>query len=300
MLYLTLFFSIPTTTTFRTSHTKTHKNTHTVVVVIKQKKRMSSSSSSAFLNFLSFTAQIPLNEGEDLRSAEAKGFTKTKLSSTEDLKPSFDGSKCFSYALTVPKGTTHVGVMATSFSGRALKINDVNGNMSVVELISEAKNTIKVTLHNNEGEVETSYEIQVNVSEEAAKDGEVVMKEKEVPKDTKAVHAHSHDGVPCDKDHSKDGEHTGHGHSHHAHGHGEEKKEEHGHGHHGHSHDGVPCDKDHSKDGEHTGHGHSHHAHGHGEEKKEEHGHGHHGHSHDGVPCDKDHSKDGEHTVTRF
>ena len=253
LLYLTLFFSIPTTTTFRTSHTKTHKNTHTVVVVIiKQKKRMSSSSSSAFLNFLSFTAQIPLNEGEDLRSAEAKGFTKTKLSSTEDLKPSFDGSKCFSYALTVPKGTTHVGVMATSFSGRALKINDVNGNMSVVELISEAKNTIKVTLHNNEGEVETSYEIQVNVSEEAAKDGEVVMKEKEVPKDTKAVHAHSHDGVPCDKDHSKDGEHTGHGHSHHAHGHGEEKKEEHGHGHHGHSHDGVPCDKDHSKDGEHT------------------------------------------------
>ena len=242
---------------------------------------MSSSPSSAFLNFLSFTAQIPLNEGEDLRSAEAKGFTKTKLSSMEDLKPSFDGSKCFSYALTVPKGTTHVGVMATSFSGRALKINDVNGNMSVVELISEAKNTIKVTLHNNEGEVETSYEIQVNVSEEAAKDGEVVMKEKEVPKDTKAVHAHSHDGVPCDKDHSKDGEHTGHGHSHHAHGHGEEKKEEHGHGHHGHSHDGVPCDKDHSKDGEHTvtrfwlpvfKNRNSHHAHGHGEEKKEEHG----------------------------
>ena len=101
---------------------------------------MSSSPSSAFLNFLSFTAQIPLNEGEDLRSAEAKGFTKTK--------PSFDGSNCFSYALIVPKGTTHVGVMATSFSGRALKINDVNGNMSVVEL-SEAKNTIKVTLHSN-------------------------------------------------------------------------------------------------------------------------------------------------------
>ena len=169
---------------------------------------MSSSSSSAFLNFLSFTAQIPLNEGEDLRAAEAKGFTKTKLSSTEDLKPSFDGSTCFSYALTVPKGTTHVVVMATSFSGRALKMNDVNGNMSVVELISEAKNTIKVTLHSNEGEVETSYEIQVNVSEEAAKDGEVVMKEKEVPKNTEAVHAHSHDGVPCDKDHSKDGEHT--------------------------------------------------------------------------------------------
>ena len=32
--YITLFFIIPTTTTFRTSHTKTHKNTHTHTVVV--------------------------------------------------------------------------------------------------------------------------------------------------------------------------------------------------------------------------------------------------------------------------
>ena len=94
------------------------------------------------LNFLSFTAQIPLREGEDLRSSEAKGFTKTKLN--KELQPPFDGSKCFSYTLKVPKGTTHVGVMATSFSGCTLKINDEIGNMSVVEL-STAKNAVKVT-----------------------------------------------------------------------------------------------------------------------------------------------------------
>jgi hypothetical protein len=244
----------------------------------------SNNNNNPILNFLSFTAQIPLNEGEDLRSSEAKGFTKTKLTK-DDVQPAFDGSKCFSYAVTVPKGTTHVGVMATSFSGCALKINDTNGNMSVVEL-SQAKNAIKVTLHEtaDADEAKTTYEIRVHVSEETAKDGEVVMKEKEVPEDQKVVHTHSHDGVPCthdhghshdgvpcDKDHSKDGEEHGHGH-----GHGHKK--------HAHSHDGVPCDKDHSKDGEEHGHGHSHHGHGHGhgEEKKkeEEHGHGHSHHSH--------------------
>ncbi len=216
------------------------------------------------LNFLSFTAQIPLREGEDLRASEAKGFTKIKLN--EALQPPFDGSKCFSYALKVPKGTTHVGVMATSFSGCTLKINDVIGNMSVVEL-STAKNAVKVTLHESDnGESKATYEIQVDVSEEEAKGGEVVMKEKDVPEDQK-VHAHSHDGVPCTKDHSKDGEEHGHGHGH-------------GHKEHGHSHDGVPCDKDHSKEcSEEHDHGHSHHSHGHGhgdeETKKEEHGHKH-------------------------
>ena len=213
------------------------------------------------LNFLSFTAQIPLREGEDLRSSEAKGFTKTKLN--KELQPPFDGSKCFSYTLKVPKGTTHVGVMATSFSGCTLKINDVIGNMSVVELSKVAKNAVKVTLHeSDDGESKATYEIQVDVSEEEAKDGEVVMKEKEVPEDKK-VHAHSHDGVQCTKDHSKDGK---------EHGHGQGHKE------HGHLHDGVPCDKDHSKDEEH-GHGHSYHSHGHGhsdeETKKEEHNHKH-------------------------
>ena len=217
------------------------------------------------LNFLSFTAQIPLHEGEDLRASEAKGFTKIKLN--EALQPPFDGSKCFSYALKVPKGTTHVGVMATSFSGCTLKINDVIGNMSVVEL-STAKNAVKVTLHESDnGESKATYEIQVDVSEEEAQGGEVVMKEKDVPEDQK-VHAHSHDGVPCTKDHSKDGEEHGHGHGH-------------GHKEHGHSHDGVPCDKDHSKEccEEKHDHGHSHHSHGHGhgdeETKKEEHGHKH-------------------------
>ena len=208
------------------------------------------------LNFLSFTAQIPLCEGEDLRSSEAKGFTKTKLN--KELQPPFDGSKYLSYALKVPKGTTHVGVMATSFSGCTLKINDVIGNMSVVELTKVAKNTVKVSLHeSNDGESKATYKIQVDVSEEEAKDGEVVMKEKGVPEDKK-VHAylHSHDGVPCTKDHSKDGEEHGHGHKEHVH-----------------SHDDVPCDKDHSTDEE-RGHGHSQYSHGYGhddeETKKEE------------------------------
>ena len=136
------------------------------------------------LNFLSFTAQIPLCEGEDLRSSEAKGFTKTKLN--KELQPPFDGSKYLSYALKVPKGTTHVGVMATSFSGCTLKINDVIGNMSVVELTKVAKNTVKVSLHeSNDGESKATYKIQVDVSE----DGEVVMKEKGVPEDKKSPRA---------------------------------------------------------------------------------------------------------------
>lgn len=208
------------------------------------------------LNFLSFTAQIPLCEGEDLRSSEAKGFTKTKLN--KELQPPFDGSKYLSYALKVPKGTTHVGVMATSFSGCTLKINDVIGNMSVVELTKVAKNTVKVTVHeSNDGESKATYKIQVDVSEEEAKDGEVVMKEKGVPEDKKVhAHLHSHDGVPCTKDHSKDGEEHWHGHKEHVH-----------------SHDDVPCDKDHSTDEE-RGHGHSQYSHGHGhddeETKKEE------------------------------
>lgn len=158
----------------------------------------------------------------------------------------------------MPKGTTHVGVMATSFSGCTLKINDVIGNMSVVELTKVAKNTVKVSLHeSNDGESKATYKIQVDVSEEEAKDGEVVMKEKGVPEDKKVhAHLHSHDGVPCTKDHSKDGEEHGHGHKEHVH-----------------SHDDVPCDKDHSTDEE-RGHGHSQYSHGHGnddeETKKEE------------------------------
>ena len=231
----------------------------------KRRSKKKTMATPPILNFLSFTAQIPLHEGEDLRASEAKGFTKIKLN--EALQPPFDGSKCFSYALKVPKGTTHVGVMATSFSGCTLKINDVIGNMSVVEL-STAKNAVKVTLHESDnGESKATYEIQVDVSEEEAQGGEVVMKEKDVPEDQK-VHAHSHDGVPCTKDHSKDGE---------EHGHGQGQ----GHKEHGHSHDGVPCDKDHSKEccEEKHDHGHSHHSHGHGhgdeETKKEEHGHKH-------------------------
>ena len=128
----------------------------------------------------------------------------------------------------MPKGTTHVGV-TTSFSGCTLKINDVIGNMSVVEL-STAKNAVKVTLHESDnGESKATYEIHVDVSEEEAQGREVVMKEKDVPEDQK-VHAHSHDGVPCTKDHSKDGEEHGHGH-------------DHGHKEHGHSHDMRRCIK---------------------------------------------------------
>ena len=116
----------------------------------------------------------------------------------------------------------------------------------------------------------------MDVSEEEAKDGEVVMKEKGVPEDKKVhAHLHSHDGVPCTKDHSKDGEEHGHGHKEHVHSHDglpcdkdhstdEEQR---------HSHDDVPCDKDHSTDEE-RGHGHSQYSHGHGhddeETKKEE------------------------------
>ena len=87
----------------------------------------------------------------------------------------------------MPKGTTHVGVMATSFSGCTLKINDVIGNTHVVEL-STAKNAVKVTLHESDnGESKATY-THMDVSEEEAQAARV-MKEKDVPEDQKSPRA---------------------------------------------------------------------------------------------------------------
>ena len=200
---------------------------------------------------------------------KSEGFKKAKAT----LSPAFS-SAVTEYVVDVPAGTTHVNVMATSFSGAAVKIADVPGNMCCVDIRGGVA-AVAITLELN-GAVAATYVVRPNVTADAAPDARVVMHEKPpvAPEDAPA-HVHMHGGVPCTADHGEDGEH-GHGHSHkHGHSHDGGKTEcheDHGHSHkHGHSHDGgkTECHEDH-------GHGH---GHGHGE-KKEEHGHGHHGHGH--------------------
>ena len=189
---------------------------------------------------------------------KSEGFKKAKAT----LSPAFS-SAVTEYVVDVPAGTTHVNVMATSFSGASVKIADVPGNMCCVD-IRGGVSAVPITLELN-GAVAATYVLRPNVTADTAADARVVMHEKPpvAPEDAPA-HVHMHGGVPCTADHGEDGE-DGHDHSHK----------------HGHSHDGgkTECHEDHGhghgeKKEEH-GHGH---GHGHGE-KKEEHGHGN-GHGH--------------------
>ena len=224
---------------------------------------------------LQVDAQIPLTEGGEVDHTKSEGFKKAKAT----LSPAFS-SAVTEYVVDVPAGTTHVNVMATSFSGASVKIADVPGNMCCVD-IRGGVSAVPITLELN-GAVAATYVLRPNVTADTAADARVVMHEKPpvAPEDAPA-HVHMHGGVPCTADHGEDGE-DGHDHSHkHGHSHDGGKTECHeddGHGHeHGHSHDGgkTECHEDHGhghgeKKEEH-GHGH---GHGHGE-KKEEHGHGH-------------------------
>jgi len=253
----------------------------------------------AKVNSLKLTAQAPLRAGEDLRSSESVGFKKTKIAAdkfnlNEDV---------FDYDVRVPNGTTHVAVMATTFSQCKVKINSYNGNMNTIDIRGGAdddeKNVIRVSIHEqDESESLCTYVIKVSVSSDdddtTFDEGKstIVLNEKEVPTNAQ-VHSHSHDGVPCTKDHAKEEghHHDDDGHNHHAHSHDggktecthdhvAEKKEEK----HSHSHGGEPCTKDHSKeeDDGHHGHSHNNHGHGHGEKKEEEKSVK---HSHGGVDC---------------
>ena len=197
---------------------------------------------------------------------KSEGFKKATVA----LSPAFS-SAVTDYAVDVPAGTTHVNVMATSFSGAAIKIANTPGNMNCVDIRGGVA-SIAITLE-LDGAVAATYTLRPNVTAAQAADARVVMHEKPpVEADDAAPHAHTHNGVACTADHSKDESH--------GHGHGEKKEHSHGHGH---SHDGgkTECTADHSKE---EGHGH-----GHGEKKKE-HSHGH-GHSHDGgkTECHEDH-----------
>ena len=177
---------------------------------------------------------------------KSEGFKKATVA----LSPAFS-SAVTDYAVDVPAGTTHVNVMATSFSGAAIKIANTPGNMNCVDIRGGVA-SIAITLE-LDGAVAATYTLRPNVTAAQAADARVVMHEKPpVEADDAAPHAHTHNGVACTADHSKDESH--------GHGHGEKKEHSHGHGH---SHDGgkTECTADHSKE---EGHGH-----GHGEKKKE-------------------------------
>ena len=259
----------------------------------------------AKVNSLKLTAQAPLRAGEDLRSSESVGFKKTKIDAD---KFNFN-EDVFDYDVRVPKGTTHVAVMATTFSQCKVKINSYNGNMNTIDIRGGAdddeKNVIRVSIHEqDESESLCTYVIKVSVSSDdddtTFDEGKstIVLNEKEVPTNAQ-VHSHSHDGVPCTKDHAKEEghHHDDDGHNHHAHSHDGGKTEctaDHGHGH------GAAATAEKKKEEEHNHHAHSHDGgktectHDHVVEKKEEK----HSHSHGGEPCTKDHSKeedDGHH-----
>lgn len=162
-------------------------------------------------------AQLPLSEGGDVDYKSSEGFKKAKAS----LVPAFAPSVA-EYTVEVPPGTTHVNVMATSFSQATVKINGTPGNMSCVDIRGLAK--IAVTLEER-GTVVGGYALAPVVVEGGAAEAEVIMHEKPPVEGADAApHVHTHGGVPCTADHG------------HGHGHGE-KKEDHGHGHgHGHGH----------------------------------------------------------------
>eukprot|EP00227_Mantoniella_beaufortii_P003676 CAMPEP_0197617012 /NCGR_PEP_ID=MMETSP1326-20131121/60820_1 /TAXON_ID=1155430 /ORGANISM="Genus nov. species nov., Strain RCC2288" /LENGTH=267 /DNA_ID=CAMNT_0043185901 /DNA_START=49 /DNA_END=853 /DNA_ORIENTATION=- len=248
---------------------------------------------AASINFLSVDAQLPLTagaEGVDYKSSE--GFKKAKAV----LVPAF-ASGTTAYSVEVPAGTSHINVMATSFSRAVVKINGQPGNMALVAL-----GPIAITLEEG-GAVVGAYTLSPKVLATGAHDAEVIMHEKApvVSADAAAAapqshghahaqpHAHSHGGVACTADHGAA-----------APAPAPEK--------HAHSHGGVACTEDHKEE-------HQHHGHGHGAAKEpvkivhpediagddgaprhaQSHGHAHaqpHAHSHGGVACTEEHKEE--------
>ena len=74
---------------------------------------------------------------------KSEGFKKAKAT----LSPAFS-SAVTEYVVDVPAGTTHVNVMATSFSGASVKIADVPGNMCCVD-IRGGVSAVPITLELN-------------------------------------------------------------------------------------------------------------------------------------------------------
>jgi hypothetical protein len=152
-------------------------------------------------------AQLPLTEGGEVRGDV--GFKKGKAT----LVPAF-ASAVSAYAVEVPPGTTHINVMASSFSRATVKINGTPGNMACVDIRGVPQ--IAITLEENGVEV-GSYALTP-----AAVAGhhhtETIMHEKPpVAGSEAAAHVHTHGGVACTADHgekAKAPEPASHGHAH--------------------------------------------------------------------------------------
>ena len=117
---------------------------------------------------------------------KSEGFKKATVA----LSPAFS-SAVTDYAVDVPAGTTHVNVMATSFSGAAIKIANTPGNMNCVDIRGGVA-SIAITLE-LDGAVAATYTLRPNVTAAQAADARVVMHEKPpVEADDAAPHAHTH------------------------------------------------------------------------------------------------------------
>jgi hypothetical protein len=94
------------------------------------------------------------------------------------------------YAVEVPAGTSHVNVMATSFSRATIKINGTPGNMSCVDI--RGTTSIAITLEEG-GAVVSTYTLVPKMLATGAANAEVIMHEKPAVA-AAPVHGHSHDG----------------------------------------------------------------------------------------------------------
>ena len=77
--FLTHAFFVRTSTSSSSNHSQQHhrhNNNKKRTTNVARKKTMAT---PPILNFLSFTAQIPLHEGEDLRASEAKVIYENKI-----------------------------------------------------------------------------------------------------------------------------------------------------------------------------------------------------------------------------
>ena len=178
---------------------------------------------------LQVDAQLPLNEGGEVKGDV--GFKKAKAT----LVPAF-ASAVTAYAVEVPPGTTHVNVMASSFSRATVKVNGMPGNMACVDVRGGGK--IAITLEEN-GAVVGGYEL-TPTAVEGHHHTETIMHEKApVAGSEAAAHVHTHGGVACTADHGEAAAaaEPAHGHSHdggktactedhssHGHGHGDKAK----------------------------------------------------------------------------
>ena len=92
--------------------------------------------------------------------------------------------------MDLPAGTTHVNVMATSFSGATIKIGGTPGNMNSID-IRGGLSSITITLE-QAGAVASTYTLSPNVTRAEAVDASVVMHEKPPAAADESVHAHHH------------------------------------------------------------------------------------------------------------